>query len=100
MPVNLDINEFEYQLPTEKIAKYPLSKNARYELEGSHLGKNTLIIEDGKAYISEANCPDKQCVKQGKIERTGEMLVCLPNRIVVKIEDGENDEAAIDGVSG
>ena len=84
----------------KKIAKYPLSKNARYELEGSHLGKNTLIIEDGKAYISEANCPDKQCVKQGKIERTGEMLVCLPNRIVVKIEDSENAEAVIDGVSG
>ena len=26
MPVNLDINEFEYQLPTEKIAKYPLAE--------------------------------------------------------------------------
>lgn len=64
------------------------------------MGTNTLVIQSGKAYISEANCPDKQCMKQGKISRAGEMLVCLPNRVVVKIIDNKKDEPVIDGVSG
>ena len=84
----------------KKTAEYPLKKDATYELSGSHLGTNTLVIKSGKAYISEANCPDKQCVKQGKISRAGEMLVCLPNRVVVKIVDSKKDEPVIDGVSG
>ena len=84
----------------KKTAEYPLKKDATYELSGSHLGTNTLVIKSGKAYISEANCPDKQCMKQGKISKTGEMLVCLPNRVVVKIIDRKNDEPVIDGVSG
>ena len=84
----------------KKIAEYPLGKNATYKLSGSHLGTNTLVIKSGTAYISEANCPDKQCMKQGKISRAGEMLVCLPNRVVVKIVDSKKDEPVIDGVSG
>ena len=84
----------------KKIAEYPLKKDAKYELSGSHLGTNTLVIQSGKAYISEANCPDKQCMKQGKISRAGEMLVCLPNRVVVKIVDSKKNEPVIDGVSG
>lgn len=83
-----------------KISEYSLSKNGEYELEGSHLGTNTLIIKDGKAYISKASCPDKHCIKQGKISRSGEILVCLPNRVVVKIVDINKDEQIIDGVSG
>ena len=58
------------------------------------------MIKSGTAYISEASCPDKQCMKQGKISRAGEMLVCLPNRVVVKIVDSKKDEPVIDGVSG
>ena len=84
----------------KKTAEYPLKKDATYELSGSHLGTNTLVIKSGKAYISEANCPDKQCMKQGKISKTGEMLVCLPNRVVVKIIDSKKDEPVIDGISG
>lgn len=84
----------------KKIAEYPLKKDATYELSGSHLGTNTLVIRSGKAYISEASCPDKQCMKQGKISRAGEMLVCLPNRVVVKIVDSKKDEPVIDGISG
>ena len=84
----------------KKIAEYPLKIDATYELSGSHLGTNTLVIKSETAYISEANCPDKQCMKQGKISRAGEMLVCLPNRVVVKIVDSKKDEPVIDGVSG
>ncbi len=48
---------------------------------------NTLVIKDGTAYISEANCPDKICVAHRAISKTGETIVCLPHRLVVEIEE-------------
>ena len=46
---------------------------------------NQLIIQDGSAWISEANCPNHDCVKKGKIQENGEMLVCIPHRLTVTI---------------
>lgn len=48
-------------------------------------GTNHLIIKDGEAWISEADCPNHDCVKKGKISRNGEMLVCIPHRLTVSI---------------
>ena len=84
----------------KKEAEYPLNKDGTYLIYGSHLGTNKLVIKDGEAYIEEASCPDKQCMKQGKISKAGEMLVCLPNRVVIKIVDANEEEPIIDGVSG
>ncbi|HBE87040.1 MAG TPA: hypothetical protein DDW53_19330, partial [Lachnoclostridium sp.] len=41
------------------------------------------------ASITEASCPDKVCVRTGKIHRSGELIVCLPNRVVITIEGEE-----------
>ena len=84
----------------KKEAEYPLNKDGTYLIYGSHLGTNKLVIKDSEAYIEEASCPDKQCMKQGKISKAGEMLVCLPNRVVIKIVDANEEEPIIDGVSG
>lgn len=69
-----------------EIAEYTLSENGTYELND---GSNTLVIEDGKAYLIDANCPDKLCVHQGKISRTGEVITCLPNKLTVTIYGAE-----------
>ena len=45
-----------------------------------------LVIQDGCARIEEADCPDKLCVKQGTVSKSGESLVCLPNRVVVAVK--------------
>lgn len=70
----------------KEIAEYSLSENATYELNG---GTNILVIENGKAYLSDANCPDKLCVHQGKISRTGEVITCLPNKLTVTVFGAE-----------
>lgn len=69
-----------------EIAEYTLSENGTYELND---GSNTLVIEDGKAYLIDANCPDKLCVHQGKISRTGEVITCLPNKLTVTVYGAE-----------
>jgi hypothetical protein len=70
------------------VAEYPLSRSGEYELNG---GTNILVIEDGYAWLREANCPDKLCVKQGRIHYTGEVITCLPNKLTVTIEGGESN---------
>ena len=48
--------------------------------------KNVLVIENGEASIKSATCPDKICVSHRKISKSGETIVCLPNKVVVEIE--------------
>lgn len=55
------------------------------------------MIKDGKADITEADCPDKVCVKQKPISKAGESLVCLPNKIIITVVEGEENE--LDGVA-
>ncbi|SHJ98065.1 NusG domain II-containing protein [Paramaledivibacter caminithermalis] len=50
------------------------------------LGKNIIRIEDGMVKMVEADCPDKICVKDGPISKPGEILVCLPHKVVVEIK--------------
>lgn len=70
------------------VAEYPLSRDGEYSLNG---GTNILVIEDGAAFMKDADCPDKLCVHQKKKSKTGERIVCLPNRVMVEIE-GEGEE--------
>lgn len=56
---------------------------------------NVLMIADGKAYMSEADCPDKLCLYQNAISAENENIVCLPNRIVVTVT--ASDDEGMDG---
>lgn len=54
-------------------------------ITGYNGGTNRLVIAQDTVRILEASCPDHLCVHQGAIEKAGEPLVCLPNRVVVQI---------------
>lgn len=69
------------------VAKYPLSVDGEYSLNG---GTNILVIENGKAYVTYASCPDGLCKNQGRISMVGERIVCLPNKVMIEII-GEGD---------
>lgn len=57
-------------------------------------GSCTLVIADGQATVTAATCPDHICVRHRPISRTGESIVCLPNRVVVTVVGGA---PAVDG---
>lgn len=50
------------------------------------LAKNTVVIKDGYAYVKYADCPDKICKKHKPINKKGETIVCLPNKMIVEIK--------------
>lgn len=67
------------------VKTFDLNQDQEYLIESSTGGTNMLIIQDGEAWISEASCPDKVCIRQGKISHDGELIVCLPNLMIVRI---------------
>lgn len=75
----------EVIIDNEVVERYSLEEEGEYEIAGYNGGKNILQVKEGRAYISEATCPDKLCVEQKEIANSGEMLVCLPNRVIVKV---------------
>ena len=79
-------------LDGEEVGRYPLNRDGTFPLNG---GSNILVIENGEAWVSEANCPDKICMGMGKISRNGEFIACLPNLLIIVIEGGE--QPAVDG---
>jgi hypothetical protein len=62
-------------------------------------GENTVEINRDKARMLYADCPDGDCVRQGFISRPGQMIVCLPNKMVIKIEGDKSTKDDVDAVS-
>ncbi len=77
----------------EIYGEYPLQKDTTIQITtADDKNHNLLIIADGSACMQDADCPDRLCVRQGKISKTNESIVCLPHRIVVTIQNGQENE--------
>lgn len=61
----------------------------------SKYGRNVVEMEADRVHVIEADCPDKLDVKQGYIEREGQMIVCLPNRMTIEIREDKDDLDAV-----
>lgn len=70
----------------EKTATYSLAENRETVITTDGAKENTLVIENGTAYMRRADCPDKICVGHRPISQVGETIVCLPHKVVVSIE--------------
>lgn len=58
-----------------------------YDIEiDTQYGHNTVHVAPGRIAVTQADCPDGICVAQGAIDRGGVPIVCMPHRLVVKIE--------------
>ena len=77
---------------------YSIDDEEKLKIE-SEEGYNIVKIHDHGVEIIEASCPDKVCVHSGFITKPSESIVCLPNKIHIKIttHDGnhENEEDVI-----
>lgn len=60
-------------------------------------GFNEIIINSGKAYISDADCPDSICVNTKHAEKNGDSVVCLPNRFSIEVVG--QSEGEVDAIS-
>lgn len=75
----------------------PLKKDdPAYEIMIEHKnGYNRLRVGGGSIVVTEADCPDKDCVKRGPLQRPGDSAVCLPHRLLIRL----SGESGTDGVT-
>ncbi|MBE6809387.1 MAG: NusG domain II-containing protein [Ruminococcaceae bacterium] len=66
---------------SEVIKSVPLNEDTVIDIE-----TNIIIVKDGKAFVSEANCKNQVCVNHKPITEKGEVIACLPNKVIIEIE--------------
>lgn len=67
----------------------PLDENRSIEVAKEY--HNVITIKDGKVSVTESNCPGEDCVHSGWIGTVGRSIVCLPNRVEVRIVGSQDD---------
>ena len=70
------------------IREIPLTEDTEFVVEGTYTNK--IAVKDGKAAVIESDCPGGDCMHSGWISESGRSIICLPNRVEVRIE-GESD---------
>jgi len=58
------------------------------------------LFEDGSICFEESDCPDKLCIKTGKISKPGQFAACLPNGLLLKIVVDKDDNRDADIIVG
>lgn len=82
----------------EEQMRYSLVEDGTYYIYGEGIEYNKLVILNGEASIVEANCKNQFCVHSKAISHNGETITCLPHKIQITIEGGE--DTAYDGFTG
>ena len=63
----------------------------RYEINYFGEYPGTIEINNGRIRFLHADCPDQVCVNTGWIDRPGQIAVCLPAGVIIKIEGVQTD---------
>ena len=84
------------QVGGEVVRVLPLHEAARIDVPGP-AGVSLVAVADGRARVLASPCAQQICVRRGWLREVGEVAVCVPNRLVVRIA-GEGGRS-FDGVS-
>ncbi len=72
------------------VAEIALDKSGDYtfgEFEGM-----VFTVADGAISVTESSCGDHTCMRTGTISRSGEVIVCVPNKAAVMVESKEQSD--------
>ena len=97
-----------YPLSEDRTIVVPAPKQTRTDAPAADSGDdaaeqydyyNVVVISNSTVSVTEASCKNQVCVKHGAVSRSGESIVCLPNRLVVRIESGSEEGGGYDSVT-
>ncbi len=72
--------------------KYTYSINSDITVDLSNDGIDMqIVISNGKVYVAHSDCKEQLCVHQTPITKDGGSIVCLPNRVVIRVENRDID---------
>ena len=76
---------------TEQQWIYPLDAEATVRVPGP-LGETVVEIKDGAVRVVSSPCPEKICIKTGRISKPGQWIACLPNRVFISIRGRKSEQ--------
>lgn len=79
----------EIYLDGQLIYRLPLDTPTELEVSGDY--RNTVTVRDGKIGITASDCPGEDCVHSGWISSSGRSIVCLPNRLEIRVVSAPGD---------
>lgn len=68
-----------------------LEKDTRIEINDT----NVAVVKNGEIYMESAACPDKLCVRQGKISDSSKKIICLPNKVIIEAINESSLDAVV-----
>ena len=89
------VEVIQYNAVLREIDLSAVTEEYSFEVKWIDGGSNTVCVQPGRICISEADCPDKLCVSQGWLSDEVFPIVCLPHRLIIRVKDaGQLDAAA------
>lgn len=79
----------EIYLDGELLKTVPLSEECEFTVECGN-GCNVVTVRGGTVSVTDADCPDKVCVRTGAISGGAVPIVCLPHRLEIRVVNGED----------
>lgn len=59
-----------------------------------------LSVKNGQVRMIENYCPQKICIKSGNAKRSGDMIVCVPQKILIYIPKTSKKDQTIEIITG
>ncbi|MGA2091283.1 MAG: NusG domain II-containing protein [Endomicrobiales bacterium] len=66
-----------------------LSKDSESTLKLHH-GFIVVQVKQGKIRARKCSCPEKVCIGMGWISKSGQSIVCVPNKLLIEVRGSEN----------
>jgi hypothetical protein len=86
------------QVDQKVVGIYDLNSPQKTVTVQGPLGPSEIHIQEGKVEMLSSPCLNQTCCKSGWIDRQGQIICCVPNRIFIRIAGDEND-FQLDGIA-
>lgn len=73
-----------------------LSKPEDIEVKNEY-GTNLVKIDGKQVWVEQSNCDNQICVHTGKISNPGDMIVCLPHKVLIQVVKSPEDAVPLNG---
>ena len=86
LPRRDDGGKVEISVDGAVVAVLPLSEDGEYAADWGRA-----VIRDGNVWMEDSVCPDHLCEKTGSIRKEGQVILCLPEKVALRIIPEEVD---------